>query len=115
MINNFQEIWDEFPSAVTITDSDAKIIYMNKKSIETFANDGGEKLIGESLFGCHNPASNEIIRNILATGNPNTYTIEKKGKKKLIYQTPWFRDGIVAGLIELSIVLPENLPHFNRD
>jgi transcriptional regulator with PAS, ATPase and Fis domain len=114
MKEDFKQIWDEYPSAVTITDDSAIIIYMNKKSISTFENEGGEKLIGQSLFDCHNPNSNLIIRQILDTGIPNTYTIEKRGAKKLIYQSPWFIEGKVAGLIELSIVLPENMPHFIR-
>ena len=84
MKEDFRKIWNEFPSAVTITDENAIIFYMNKKSISTFEKDGGEKLIGQSLFDCHNPDSNIIIRRILATGEPNTYTIEKKGQKKFL-------------------------------
>jgi hypothetical protein len=49
-------------------------------------------------------------------GAANIYTIQKKGRKKLICQVPWFQqDGSVGGLVELSIPLPEEMPHFNRD
>ena len=51
----------------------------------------------------------------MATGIPNSYTIEKKGIKKLIHQSPWFEDGKPAGLIEISIEIPFELPHFIRD
>ena len=46
----------------------------------------------------------------------NVYTISKKGKKKLIYQTPWYEDdkNVPAGLVEFSIILPENMPHYDR-
>ena len=44
----------------------------------------------------------------------NVYTIEKHGIKKLIYQAPWYRDGEFAGLVELAIELPAELPHFVR-
>ena len=34
--------------------------------------------------------------------------------KKLIYQAPWYRDGAYAGFVELSLVVPFELPHFVR-
>jgi len=46
---------------------------------------------------------------------PNVYTIEKLGQKKLIYQTVWTKKGEVAGLLELSLPIPFELPHFVRD
>lgn len=104
----------ELPSAVTLTDKYAKIIYLNDVALSTFADDGGEKLIGTSLFDCHNDNSNKIINQIIATKEPNIYTIEKNGKKKLIYQAPYFNGGEFSGLVEISIVLPENMPHFIR-
>jgi len=45
----------------------------------------------------------------------NAYTIEKRGVRKLIYQAPWFRDGIVQGLVELSLEIPDAMPHFIRE
>jgi hypothetical protein len=41
--------------------------------------------------------------------------IEKAGIRKLIHQIPWYKDGIFSGVVELSFVLPEALPHFVRD
>lgn len=32
----------------------------------------------------------------------------------MIYQTVWKKDGEVAGLVELSIVLPPDIPHYVR-
>ena len=43
------------------------------------------------------------------------YTIEKGGRKKLICQMPWYERGAYAGLVEISIVLPDPLAHFKRD
>ena len=101
----------ELPFAVTVCDLSGIIVYMNKKSCSTFSGD----LIGKSLFDCHNEKSAEKIMEIMATGIPNSYTIEKKGAKKLIHQSPWFKDGKAAGLIEISIQIPEGMKHFNRD
>lgn len=104
----------EFPGAVTVCDRDFTIIYMNDKSAKTFAKWGGEALLGKSLEGCHKPESIATMRRILETGEPNVYTIEKEGQKKLIYQAPWRKEGVIAGLVELSLVLPAEMPHFKR-
>lgn len=32
----------------------------------------------------------------------------------MIYQTVWKEDGKIAGLVEFSIVLPEEMPHHDR-
>jgi hypothetical protein len=34
--------------------------------------------------------------------------------KKLIQQTPWHEKGEPAGLVEFSLVIPFDLPHFVR-
>ena len=71
---------------------------------------------------------NDIIARILSEGATNSYTISKKGQRKLIHQTPWYKetgdtardaqDGpsgrTIAGIIELSIVIPEEMPHYDR-
>ena len=81
----------------------------------TFEKDGGLALIGSSLKACHNDRSKAIIDRLLAEGGRNVYTIDKAGQKKLIFQSAW-RDGSgeVAGLVELSLVLPEGMPHYVR-
>ncbi len=111
MTNSF---WDEYPSAVTVCDKNATIIYMNQKAEKTFEKWGGKKLIGTNLLACHNEKSKQKIATILKTGESNTYTIEKEGAKKLIHQSPWFINGNIAGLIEISIILPNPMEHFIR-
>ena len=66
------------------------------------------------MLGCHNDRSRGIISRILEEGMTNSYTISKKGQRKLIHQTPWYRDGRIAGIIELSIVIPDQMPHYDR-
>ena len=56
-----------------------------------------------------------MVAEQLKGGITNAYTIEKNGVKKLIYQTPWFDGGKFAGLIEFSMEIPRELPHFIRD
>ena len=58
--------------------------------------------------------SGEIIRHLLETGGSNSYTIEKQGVHKVIYQTAWKKDGKVAGIVEISMVTPSDMPHYVR-
>jgi hypothetical protein len=55
------------------------------------------------------------VADMLANPRVNAYTIEKRGVRKLIYQAPWYRDGIFQGLVELSLDIPASMPHFVRE
>lgn len=103
-----------FPGGLTVSAADGTILYLSDQAARTFADHGGRDLVGQDLMACHSERSREILRDLLATGRSNTYTIEKRGVKKLIHQAPWYVDGAIAGLIEVSIVLPEEMPHFVR-
>lgn len=112
---NYDEIkdWaDRIGCALTICDADCKILYMNQRSRETFARHGD--IIGHDLLQYHPPRAIEMIHKMLSTGITNAYTIQKGDVRKLIYQTPWYRDGKIAGLAELSIPLPADMPHYVR-
>lgn len=107
--------FDEFPSAVTICDLDGIFIYMNKKSEQVFESYGGSSILGKNIYDFHNENSKSKIKQLLSSGISNSYTISKKGIKKLIHQSPWYKDGKIAGLIEISIEIPINLPHYIRE
>ena len=102
----------EMNCAVTVCDKDGVVLYMNDKAKETFAKHGD--LIGKSMIPCHNERSRAIIADLLASGGTNAYTIQKNGVKKMIYQTAWKENGVVAGLVEISMVIPEEMPHYVR-
>lgn len=107
--------WEnETPMSITVCDTQGKILFMNDRATESFANEGGAELIGKNLFDCHSPASQEKIRSLLATRESNIYTISKKGKKKMIVQMPWYEKAQLMGLVELAFELPADLPHFDR-
>jgi PAS domain S-box-containing protein len=109
------ENWSkELSLAITVMDTEGNVVDMNDKATKTFSKYGGAELIGKSLYNCHNPNSQSKIRELLANGTSNTYTIEKAGVKKLIHQTPWYQNGEIAGLVELSLELPLEMPHFVR-
>lgn len=104
----------EFNSAVTVCDTDGKIVYMNDKAAYTFAGDGGYDLVGKNIFNCHSEQSATIIKELIRGNKINSYTIEKNGVKKLIYQSPWYENGTVKGLVEISIEIPFEMPHHIR-
>lgn len=100
--------------AITVCDADGVVVFMNEKSRETF-NRAGQTMVGKNLFPCHSERSQEKIKHMLETGESNSYTIRKGGVKKMIYQTPWRKDGKIEGMVEISMVIPEDMPHYNRD
>ncbi len=107
------DYFKEAPIAVTICDKEGIILEMNDKSVKTFIKDG-KSLIGASLLDCHPEPARRKLTAMLENHNVNAYTISKNGIKKLIYQMPWFVEGEFAGYIELSMEIPEEMPHFVR-
>jgi uncharacterized protein YndB with AHSA1/START domain len=104
----------EFPGAVTVCDRNGVVIAMNAKAADSFAGDGGLALVGSNLLDCHPEPSRTQVAELLAIPRVNAYTIEKRGMHKVIYQAPWFEAGACAGLVELSLDVPANMPHFVR-
>lgn len=104
----------EFPAAITVCDPQGVILAMNDRAASTFEADGGYALIGSNLLDCHPDPARGKVELMLAAHEKNVYTIEKKGVKKLIHQSPWFKDGQYAGFVELSLEIPWELPHFVR-
>lgn len=101
--------------AITVADADCNIIYMNERSRQTFAHRGGADLIGHNLMDYHNDNSKAIIRRLLSEGGTNAYTIEKEGVRKMIFQSAWRDESDrIAGLVELSMVIPADMPHYIR-
>jgi transcriptional regulator with PAS, ATPase and Fis domain len=105
----------EFPGAITVSNAEGRILAMNDKSAEVFRKDGGASLVGRNVLDCHPEPARSKLRGMLESGRANVYTIQKNGRRKLIYQSPWYRDGKYAGLVELSLEIPWEMPHFNRD
>ena len=105
---------DEFPGAITVCDTKGIILYMNQKAGEVFKKYGVLKLIGKIMLDCHpEPARTKLCR-MLKSRKSNVYTIEKKGIKKIIFQSPWYIKGRYKGFVELSLQIPPKMPHFVR-
>ncbi|MCD7807490.1 MAG: PAS domain-containing protein [Lachnospiraceae bacterium] len=77
---------------VVICDTEHIIVYMNPTAIRRYEKWGGEKLIGRSIFDCHNAHSGEMIRSIFARFQEDrdlhkvyTYTKKKDGEDRDVY------------------------------
>lgn len=103
-----------FPGAVIVCDREGIILELNDKAVQNLAKEGGEKLIGTNLMDCHSEESRYKLREMIGQERGNIYTIEKNGVKKLIYQTPWYSDGVFSGLVEISVEIPFDMPHYIR-
>jgi transcriptional regulator with PAS, ATPase and Fis domain len=111
---NEHEWIKEFPAAVTVCDPQGIILAMNDKAALTYEKDGGYDLIGRNMLDCHPEQARIKTEKLLADREKNVYTIEKNGIKKLIYQSPWFKSGNYAGIVEISLEIPFEMPHFLR-
>jgi len=101
--------------AITVTDEHGTITEMNPASVETFAGDGGAKLIGTDVLACHPEPSRTQLADMYRDSQPNHYTIQKNGRRKIIHQLPLFDGPSFKGYVEISIPIPDQLPHRNRD
>ncbi len=102
----------EFPGTIWVCDREGIMLEMNDHAADTQAE--GRALIGTNILDCHPEPARTKLAEMLASAQANIYTIEKAGKRKLIYQVPWYEDGVYAGFVELSLPLPAEMPHFVR-
>jgi hypothetical protein len=105
------DYFNEFPAAIEVCDLDGILLYVNERAASTVVD---RDQLGKDIFECHPEAARAKLEAMLASGQPNIYTIEKAGQRKLIYQAPWYVDGVYAGFIELALPIPNEMPHFVR-
>ena len=105
---------EQLPCSMMVCDRKYTILYLNERAAKDHAEDGGRALVGKDLMDCHPPEAQDKLREVLASGIPNVYTIERKGKRKLVYQCQWKKKGRVGGLVQLVIELPPSLPNHKR-
>ena len=111
-----KHVWvEEYVGAITLCDTNGIILEMNNEAVKANQDQGGEKLIGTNLLECHSePARSKLVQ-LMESRQANVYTIEKNGKRRLIHQTPWYKNGKYCGFIEVSLEIPQAMPHFVRD
>lgn len=103
------DLLDDITAAVTVCDAQGTIVYMNDRSAEVFASDGGRALLGSNIYDCHPEPARSTLKELMESGRTNVYTIEKNGRRKIIFQSPCH-----GGMAEISFELPEEMRHFIR-
>ena len=86
----FQSIIAQDKCSVVICDTEHKIIYMNPAAIENYKKQGGDALVGKSIFDCHNKKSVEMIEKVVAwfgqdKSNNLVHTFYNQKQNKDIY------------------------------
>jgi transcriptional regulator with PAS, ATPase and Fis domain len=104
----------EFAGAVTVCDPDGIILEMNDRSAKMFREQGGRELVGSNLLDCHPEPARAKLMQLMEEKRANVYTTEKNGIKKLIYQSPWYKDERYGGFVEIVLEIPSEMPHFIR-
>ncbi len=97
-----------------VCDPQGLILEMNERAVLGYQAEGGRALIGKNVLDCHPEAARAKLRELMDSRRKNVYTIEKNGIWKLIYQSPWFENGLYRGFVELSLEIPAEMPHFIR-
>ena len=105
---------EQLPLSVMVCDRKYVTLYMNDRAAEDHAEDGGRALVGKDLMACHPPEAQLKLREVLASGRPNVYITERKGKRKLVCQCQWKKRGRVGGVVQLVIELPKDVPLHKR-
>lgn len=105
---------EELPAGITVCDAKGIITYMNDRAALIFQKSGGRELIGQSLLICHPEEAQKKILNLLETREPNAYTVEIKGVKALLYQTPWYENEEFMGYVEFILTLPAQMAQLDK-
>lgn len=108
------KIFNELNVAITVCDENGRILEMNEASKKVNLKPGMPEIIGQNVLDCHPEPAKSKLADMLQNPQTNVYTIKKNGVKKLIYQTPWYENGVFKGLVEFSIVIPTEMPHYIR-
>jgi hypothetical protein len=105
---------EELGARIMVCDRDGVIVAANAAAREAYARDG-KGIVGSNALDCHPKAARGKLEGLLAAGGTNVYTIEKQGRRKLIYQAPWYENGERMGVVELSLEIPWDMPHHVRE
>ena len=105
----------EFPGTLTVCDKNGIVIDMTDRAAKAFAEGGNPDLVGAPVYDCHPEAAKIKLKALFDSRRTNVYSFTKDGRKRLVFQTPWTVDGEYAGFLDLTLELPADMPHFDRD
>ena len=95
-------VLDILPEEIVLVGPDHVIRYMNRFAKEQYAKEGGEALVGRSIFDCHNERSCALIREAwarLVAGEDETLMSENE-KRRLYLRAVRDPQGRLLGYYE---------------
>ena len=96
-------------AAITVCDAGGIILQMNDRApAVTNAAGAGSRRSARNVLDCHPERVKAQLAEMLASGRRTSYTIEKRGVKKLI-PVATVQAGTYAGFVELSLEIPFEL------
>jgi PAS domain-containing protein len=86
----FKSVLEQDRDPVVLCDKEHTIVYMNPSAMDHYQKRGGAALLGSNLLDCHNAASNERIRQVVAwfAQSPEhnlVYTFHNERENKDVY------------------------------
>ena len=105
----------ELPAEVMVCDPVGIILAMNDHAEVLFSDDGGSTLLGKNVLDCHPDPAFTKLEGMLKTRSTNCYFNTEHGEKRFFFQSPWYQEGRYSGFVEISFMVPENIPHFIRE
>lgn len=103
--NYFKSVVDQDRASIVICNLKHEIIYMNPAAIANYAKWGGDKLVGRSIFECHNPKSGEKIEQVIEwfavhESHNLVYTFHNEKQNKDVYMVALRDNGKLIGYYE---------------
>jgi PAS domain-containing protein len=101
----YKSVLDQDRCAVVICNLEHEIVYMNQAAVKNYAKWGGEQLLGKSLLACHNPESQDKIKQVVdwfaASPEHNlVYTFYNEKQNKDVYMVALRSEGKLIGYYE---------------
>lgn len=95
-------ILDSLPEEIILVGPDHVIRYMNRFAKEQYAKEGGEALLGRSIFECHNERSCALIREAWArlVAGEEEVLVSENEKRRLYIRRVRDPEGRLLGYYE---------------
>ncbi|MGA2504497.1 MAG: diguanylate cyclase [Anaerolineales bacterium] len=103
------------PAEIMVCDSSGIILELNDHAEALFAGDGGKGLLGANVLDCHPDPAFTKLEGMLDDQSTNYYFNTENDEKRFFFQSPWYLEGLYSGYVEISFIVPENVPHFIKE
>jgi hypothetical protein len=87
---------------------------MNKRAVESFRKEGGEKLIGSNLLDCHPEPALSKLKRLMKNRQIDVYTVTKGRTRKIVLHAPWYRNRKYRGFVEIVLPIIGRIPNVKR-